>query len=48
VSISEQGLKRLLALTRKFQDQVRSLVHKDENPAARVFNIGIVIYPLSK
>jgi uncharacterized protein (TIGR02147 family) len=48
VSISEQGLKRLLALTGKFQDQVRSLVHKDESPAARVFNIGIVIYPLSK
>jgi uncharacterized protein (TIGR02147 family) len=48
VSISEQGLKRLLALTRRFQDQVRSLVHKDENAATKVLHIGVVMCPLSK
>lgn len=48
ISISELGHKRLLSLTKKFQDQVRSLVHKDENAASKVFQIGIILFPLSK
>ena len=48
VSISEQGHKRLCALTKRFQDQVRSLVHKDENAASKVYHVGIVMFPVSK
>jgi uncharacterized protein (TIGR02147 family) len=48
ISISERGHKRLLQLTKKFQDQVRSLVHKDEDAPSKVLQIGVVMYPLSK
>jgi uncharacterized protein (TIGR02147 family) len=48
ISVSEEGYKRLVKLTRKFQDQARSLVHKDEKLPSKVYNVSIVMFPLSK
>jgi uncharacterized protein (TIGR02147 family) len=48
ISVSELGHKRLLSLTKRFQDRVRSLVHKDENAATKVYQMGIILFPLSK
>jgi len=41
LSISERGLKRLDKLLQKFKSEVRSLTHKDEKPASRVFLLNV-------
>jgi len=48
ISISEQGLKRIQERLIKFDTEIRSLVHKDENPADRVYQLNIHFFPNSK
>jgi uncharacterized protein (TIGR02147 family) len=43
ISISEQGQQRLIKLLEKFQSQVRSLVHKDEERPDRVLHLNIIL-----
>jgi uncharacterized protein (TIGR02147 family) len=48
LSISPQGLKRLEKKIHRFRAEVRSLVHKDEKPADRVFQLAIMLFPNSR
>lgn len=48
ISISEEGYKRLEKLLQRFKSQVRSMVHKDEMPATRVYQLNIQLFPSSK
>lgn len=47
ISISKAGYKRLEKKIHKFRSEVRSLVHKDENCAERVYQINIQLFPNS-
>jgi uncharacterized protein (TIGR02147 family) len=47
VSISEEGFTRILKNLEKFNSELNSIVHKDENPADRVYQIDIVLFPHS-
>jgi len=48
ISISKNGYKRLEKLIEKFRSQVRSLVHKDEEPAEKVYLLSTALIPASK
>lgn len=48
VSISEEGYNRLLKNLEKFNSEIDSIVHKDEAPADRVYQLDIVFFPHSK
>jgi uncharacterized protein (TIGR02147 family) len=48
ISISPEGLKRLEKKIRQFRAEVRSLVHKDESSADRVFQLAIMLFPNSR
>lgn len=48
LSISEKGYDRLRALLEKFQSQVRSLIHKDEDTPDRVLQINLVLNKITK
>jgi uncharacterized protein (TIGR02147 family) len=48
LSISPEGLKRLEKKIHQFRSEVRSLVHKDEKPADRVFQLAIMLFPNSR
>lgn len=45
LSISEEGYVRLLKKVEKFNSEVTSIVHKDENAADRVYQLDIVLFP---
>jgi uncharacterized protein (TIGR02147 family) len=45
LSISREGYQRLEKRLEKFNAEVRSIVHKDENKADRVYQLGIVLLP---
>ena len=48
ISISSEGLKRLEKKIHQFRGEVRSLVHKDAQPAERVFQLDIMLFPNSR
>ena len=48
VSISELGYQRLISKIEKFRSEVRALVHKDEDPADRVYQITISFIPVTR
>jgi uncharacterized protein (TIGR02147 family) len=48
ISISEEGYKRLEKRLARFMSEVRSLVHKDERPADRVYQMNVQLFPSSK
>jgi uncharacterized protein (TIGR02147 family) len=48
LSISPEGLKRLEKKIHQFRAEVRSLVHKDEKPADRVFQLAVMLFPNSR
>jgi len=48
VGISEQGLKRIEKRVRSFSAEIRSMVHKDEEPADRVYHLDLLLYPNSR
>jgi uncharacterized protein (TIGR02147 family) len=48
ISISDQGYKRLEKKIEKFRSEIRSLVHKDEHPARKVYQLDVMLFPNSK
>jgi uncharacterized protein (TIGR02147 family) len=48
ISISYEGLKRLEKKIDQFRAEVRSLVHKDTQPAEQVFQLDIMLFPNSR
>jgi uncharacterized protein (TIGR02147 family) len=48
VSISDKGYKQLEKRIQKFRSEIRSLVHKDGEPAQKVYHIDILMFPNSK
>ncbi len=48
ISISSEGYERLKKKLQQFKLEIRSLVHKDENPADRVYELNFQLYPKSK
>ena len=48
VSVSEEGYRRLQRHLTTFRAQTRSLVHKDENRADRVYYLNIQLFPISQ
>ncbi len=48
ISISSEGLKRLEKKIHQFRAEVRSLVHKDVQPAERIFQLDIMLFPNSR
>jgi uncharacterized protein (TIGR02147 family) len=48
ISISPEGLTRLERKINQFRAEVRSLVHKDDKPAERVFQLDIMLVPNSR
>lgn len=48
ISISESGYKRLEKKVDKFRSEIRSLVHKDEEPADNVYQLNLQLFPMSK
>jgi uncharacterized protein (TIGR02147 family) len=48
ISISEEGYLRLEKKIRQFRSEIRSLVHKDEKQADRVYQLNILLFPNSR
>ncbi len=47
ISISQQGLKRLQLLLKRFKSEVCSLVNKDEHPADQVYQLNVQLFAKS-
>ena len=47
VSVSEEGYNRVLKNIEKCSSEINSIVHKDEAPADRVYQLDIVLFPHS-
>ena len=47
ISVSEEGYNRVLKNIEKCSSEINSIVHKDEAPADRVYQIDIVLFPHS-
>ena len=45
ISVSEEGYKRLEKHLQKFSSEVRSIVHKDDKKADRVYQLDILLFP---
>jgi uncharacterized protein (TIGR02147 family) len=45
ISISEEGYRRLEKRLEKFSAEVRTIVHKDESPADKVYQLAIALFP---
>jgi uncharacterized protein (TIGR02147 family) len=48
ISISGQAYKRIEKKIEKFRSELRSLVHKDDCPAEKVYQMNIILFPASK
>jgi uncharacterized protein (TIGR02147 family) len=48
ISVSDEAYKRIEKKIEKFRSEIRSLVHKDEMPAQRVYQLDILLFPNSK
>ena len=48
ISVSDGAYKRIEKKIEKFRSEIRSLVHKDEKPATRVYQLDIALFPNSK
>ncbi len=48
ISISDKGYARLEKKIQKFRSEVRSLVHKDEDKAQKIYHLDILFFPNSK
>jgi uncharacterized protein (TIGR02147 family) len=48
LSVSEEGYRRLEKRLQEFKSEIRSLVHKDDQPASRVYQLNIQLFPSSK
>jgi uncharacterized protein (TIGR02147 family) len=48
ISISNEGYGRIEKKIKKFRSEIRSLVHKDDKPAERVYQMDILLFPNSR
>jgi uncharacterized protein (TIGR02147 family) len=48
ISMSSNCYKQIEKAIKKFRSEIRSLVHKDDHPADRVFQLNLYLYPNSK
>lgn len=48
MTISQNSFNRILKLVEKFNAEITSIVHKDESEADRVYQMDIVLIPISK
>jgi uncharacterized protein (TIGR02147 family) len=48
ISISTRGQKRIEKQIDRFRSQIRSLVHKDEDPPETVYQIDVLFFPMMK
>ena len=48
ISVSEEGLELIRRRVEKFRSELRSIVHKDPKPAARVHLVSRAVVPLTK
>jgi uncharacterized protein (TIGR02147 family) len=48
ISVSEQGYKRIEKKIKRFRSEIRSLVHKDEHAAQKVYQLDVLLFPNSK
>jgi len=48
ISVSKVGQKIIEKQIHRFRSQIRSLVHKDENPAETVYQLDILFFPMMK
>jgi len=48
ISVSEKGLEMIRKRLERFRSEIRSIVHKDENPATRVHLVSLAIVPVSR
>jgi uncharacterized protein (TIGR02147 family) len=47
ISVSEEGYNRVLKNIEKCSSEINSIVHKDEAPADRVYQLDIILFPHS-
>jgi uncharacterized protein (TIGR02147 family) len=48
ISVSDQAYKRIQKKIEKFRSEIRSMVHKDEYPASKVYQLDVLLFPNSK
>jgi uncharacterized protein (TIGR02147 family) len=48
LSVSEAGYKRIEKFLYKFRAEARSVAHKDDIPADRVYQLNVQLFPMSK
>jgi uncharacterized protein (TIGR02147 family) len=48
ICVSEEGYKRIEKKIQKFSAEIRSIVHKDENPPDRVYHLDLLLFPVSQ
>lgn len=48
VSVSDVGMERIVKRVQQLRSEIRSIAHKDEEPATRVYQIAVHHYPLSR
>jgi uncharacterized protein (TIGR02147 family) len=48
ISLSEEARARITQRMEQFKSEIRSIVHKDEKPASRVFHLNLNLFPMSK
>lgn len=48
VSLSEKAYGRITERIQQMKSEIRSIIHKDEEPATRVYHLNINFFPMSK
>jgi uncharacterized protein (TIGR02147 family) len=48
LSLSDEARSRITQRMEQFKSEIRSIVHKDEKPASRVFHLNLNLFPMSK
>lgn len=48
LSLSDEAIARITQRMEQFKSEIRSIVHKDEKPASRVFHLNMNLFPMSK
>lgn len=48
VSVSRQGFDRIIKRVNQLRSEIRSIAHKDETKANRVYQIAVHVYPQSR
>jgi hypothetical protein len=46
--LSNEACGRITQRMEQFKSEIRSIVHKDERPASRVFHLNVNLFPMSK